>query len=168
MPDDSKVMKWGVTLAVLIIVVRIVLEQARVPDSVSNIFGVAWLYILLPILFALGIRARNAVHPYRSLLKAVFLFAVYTRVMVMLTYMLAYAFQWQAMRFKYPGGNVGGNVGLTTGLFVIPLRNVFIWVVIAIIVGMITGSVALLLRRGTVPSIPSGDPGHYPPSSGDQ
>jgi len=156
MPNDSKVMRWSLILAAVIIVVRIVLEQMGAPDSVNNIFGVAWLYILLPVLFALGIRAHNAANPFRSLLKDVFLFALCTRVMVMVTYMLAWAFQWKPVRFAYPGGTVGENVGVLSGLFLIPLRNLLIWIVMVTVLGMIIGSITLLLKRkGSAPA-PSG------------
>ena len=152
--SDSKVMRWGVIIAAAIIVLRIVLEQAGVPYSIDNIAGVAWLYLILPVLFALAIRAQGSVSPYRNLLKDVFFFAIYTRVMVMVTYMLAYAFQWKAPRFAYPGGNVGDNVGVWTGIFGIPLRNVLIWVVMATVIGMIIGSITLLLKRkASVPAV---------------
>jgi hypothetical protein len=147
MADDSKVLRWGVIIAAAIIVVRIVLEQAGVPNSIDKIFGVAWLYFIFPILFAFGIRARGEASPYKRLLIDILLFAVYTRVMVMITYMLAYIFNWSAPRFIYPGGNVGGNVGIWNGIFLIPLRNVFIWVVMIIIIGMIIGSITILLKR---------------------
>jgi hypothetical protein len=153
MPDDSKVMRWGIILAAAIIVMRIALEQIGASDKVNNIFGVAWLYFLFPVLFALGIRARNAVSPFKSLLKDVSLFALCTRAMVMITYILAYVFRWPARRFAYPGGNVGENVGVWTGLILIPLRNVLIWVVMATIIGMIIGSITLLLKRkGSAPA----------------
>jgi hypothetical protein len=146
MPDDSKWMRWGLILAVVIIVLRIVLEQAGASEKVSFVFGVAWLYALLPILFALGIRARNTVHPFKSLLKDILLFVICTRVMVMITYMLAYIFSWKPSRFAYPGGTVGENVGVWAGLLLIPLRNFLIWIVMATVLGMITGGVTLLLK----------------------
>lgn len=148
MSNDRKLMQVGVVLAALIIVVRIVLEQAGAPQTVNNILGVAWLYFLFPVLFAAAIRARQYDSPYKVLLKDVVLFAVYTRLMVMVTYMLAYFLKWKAPRFAATmGGNVGGNVSLWTGLLFIPVRNVLIWVVFAAIVGMIIGSVTLLLNR---------------------
>jgi hypothetical protein len=147
MPDDSKVLRWGTILAAVIIVARIALERAGVTDAINNIFGVAWLYFIMPVLFALGIRARNAVHPFRSLLKDVLLFAVYTRLMVMVTYMLAYVFQWNPVRFKYPAGTVGQNVSVWEGIVVIPARNVLIWVAIACVLGAVIGSITLLLKR---------------------
>ena len=147
MSNDSKVMRWGVIIATAIIIVRIVLEQLGSPARINNIFGVAWLYFILPILFAIAIRAQNGATPYRSLLKDILLFAVYTRLMVMITYVLAYIFSWKSRRFAYPGGNVGENVGIWTGILLIPLRNFFIWIVMATIIGMILGFITLLLKR---------------------
>lgn len=147
MPDDSKVMRWGLVLAAAMIAVRIALEQTGALETLSFIFGVAWLYFILPVLFALGIRARNAAGPFKSLLKNVVLFALCTRVMVMITYMLAYVFGWKQSRFAYPGGTVGDNVGLWEGLLWIPLRNLIIWIAIATVLGMIVGSITLFLKR---------------------
>ncbi len=145
--DDSKVMRWGLVIAAAIIIARIILEQAGAPETVNLIFGVAWLYFIWPVLFAAGIRTRNEQRPYRRLLKDVFLFLLYTRLMVMFTYMLAYVFRWSSPRFKYPGGNVGENVDLWTGLLLIPLRNLLLWIVTAGVIGMIIGSLTLLLTR---------------------
>ena len=148
MSDDRKVMRIGVVIAAIIIVARIVLEQIGASQMINNIFGVAWLYFILPVLFALAIRAKEYASPYKTLLKDVVLFAVYTRVMVMVTYMAAYFLRWNAPRFALSmGGNVGDNVSLLSGLLFIPVRNALIWVVAATIVGMIIGSVTLLLNR---------------------
>ena len=147
MPDDSKLMKWGVLIAAGIIIIRIFLEQVGAPEGLAFLLGVAWLYFILPVLFALCIRAKNAASPFSRLFKDVVLFAVYTRLMVMATYMLAYVFSWPAQRFAYPGGNVGGNVGFWTGILFIPVRNLAIWIVMATIIGMILGSITLLLRH---------------------
>jgi hypothetical protein len=146
--EEKTVMKTGLIIALAVIVVRIVLEQAGAPQAADNIFGVAWLYFVLPVFFGLSIAARGAGKPYRSLLTDVFLFGVYTRVMVMVTYMLAYLFRWQAPRFLTTmGGNVGENVSFVNGFFVIPVRNALIWVVFATLVGMIIGGVTILVRR---------------------
>jgi hypothetical protein len=147
MSGETKLMKWGILLAAAIIVLRIALEQFGAPDSVCKVFGVAWLYFLFPVLFAIQIRAQKDSRPFRRLLKNVILFAFYTRVMVMITYMMAYAFKWTSPRFIYPGGNVGPNVDALTGILLIPLRNILIWVVLATILGMIIGSITLLVKR---------------------
>jgi hypothetical protein len=147
MSKDSKIMRWGVIVAVAIIVFRIILEQSGSPERINNVFGVAWLYFILPILFAIAIRVQNDARPYLRLLKDIVLFAVYTRAMVMITYMLAYILSWKAPRFAYPGGTVGEHVSVWSGILLIPLRNVLAWVVTVTIIGMILGSITLLLKR---------------------
>jgi hypothetical protein len=147
MPDESKIMRWGLLLAAAVIVLRIVLEQAGAHEKLSFFCGVAWLYFAFPILFALSIRSHNAAGPFKSLLKDVLLFVLCTRVMVMITYVLAYVYSWKPSRFAYPGGTVGENVSVWTGILFIPLRNLLIWIVMATILGMIIGSITLLLKR---------------------
>ncbi|MBP1600223.1 MAG: hypothetical protein H6Q06_374, partial [Acidobacteria bacterium] len=100
-------MKAGVLVAACLIVVRIILEQSGAPESVNNIFGVAWLYLVFPVLFALRIAASGEPGPFKALFKTLLLFGVYTRLMVMASYMLAFLFKWQAPRFSL---KMGGNV----------------------------------------------------------
>ena len=141
-------MKTGVIVAAVIIVVRIILEQQGSPEFINNIFGVAWLYLILPILFALRILARGNTGPFKALLRDVFLFALYTRLMVMFTYMLAYFLKWKAPRFSTSmGGNVGDDVSLMMGVLVFPARNAVIWVLFAVAIGMILGGIILWLKR---------------------
>jgi hypothetical protein len=147
MPDESKVMRLGLILAAVVIVLRIVLEQAGAPEKLSFFCGVAWLFFIFPVLFALSIRAHNVASPFKSLLKDVLLFVLCTRVMVMITYMLAYIFSWKASRFAFPAGTVGENVSVWAGMLFIPLRLLLIWTVMATILGMIIGSITLLLKR---------------------
>ena len=76
------------------------------------------------------------------------LFGIYTRLMVMLTYMAAYRFSWPAPRFSgNMGGNVGPNISPVQGYLIIPGRNALIWIVMAMVVGMIIGGITLWLRR---------------------
>jgi hypothetical protein len=148
MTNSRSVMKIGVIIAAILIVVRIALEQAGAPESINNIFGVAWLYFVFPIFFAWSVAARCETGRYKALLKDVLLFAVYTRVMVMVTYALAYFLRWRAPRFSSAmGGTVGENVSLLSGVVIIPVRNALIWVLAATIIGMIIGSVILLIKR---------------------
>jgi hypothetical protein len=145
-------MKAGVLVAACIIVVRIILEQFGAPESVNNIFGVAWLYLVFPVLFALRIAASGEAGPFKALFKALLLFGVYTRLMVMASYMLAFLFQWQAPRFSLKmGGNVGPDVSALQGLLVIPARNALIWIVMATVLGMIIGGIILFRKRKPAP-----------------
>ncbi len=144
----DSLMKTGVILAAAIIVVRIVLEQIGSPESINNIFGVAWLYFIFPALFALRISKAGMPGPFKALLMDILLFGVYTRLMVMVTYMAAYLLKWQAPRFSLSmGGNVGPDVSAVQGLLVIPARNALIWVLFILVVGMIIGSITLLVRK---------------------
>lgn len=151
MPNDQStqaLLKSGTVVAAVIIVVRIILEQFGAPEMINNIFGVAWLYLMMAVLFALRLARAGAPSPYKALLKYVVLFGVYTRILVMLTYMAAYRFNWQAPRFSGKmGGNVGPDISPLQGYLIIPLRNALIWIVMATIVGMIIGGITLRLCR---------------------
>jgi hypothetical protein len=150
----GSLIKAGVIAAACIIVVRIILEQLGSPESVNNIFGVAWLYLVFPVLFALRIAASGEPGPFKALFKALLLFGVFTRLMVMATYMMAYLLKWQAPRFSMKmGGNVGPDVGMLQGLLLVPVRNALIWIVTATVVGMIIGGAILFAKRkGTPPA----------------
>ena len=142
-------------VAAAILVVRILLEQVGAPSGVNAVFGVAWLYLVLPFYFASRIAGSSEPRPYLALFKNVGLFALATRVLVMPTYWLAYALSWTAPRFSLEGGGVVGE-GVTPlmGYVVIPLRNLAIWTVVATLAGMILGGIALAVmrRRTAVPS----------------
>jgi hypothetical protein len=141
-------MRIGLILAVVIIVIRIGLEQMGSPEAINNIFGVAWLYLILPVLFAWRIAAVYDAHRFKALFKDVLLFALCTRLMVLVTYMLAYLFQWDAPRFSSKmGGNVGGDTTPFVGLVLIPVRNAVFWILMATVVGMIIGGITLWLRK---------------------
>lgn len=144
----SGLMKAGLLIAAAVIVVRIALEQAGAPRSVNMIFGVAWLYFIMPVLFALRIGGSGVRRPFLALLKDLLLFAVYTRLMVLVTYVAAYAFRWQAPRFQADqGGNVGADIDAVQGMLVIPLRNAAAWVLFVTILGVIIGGITLKIRK---------------------
>ena len=142
------IMKIGLLVAAVIIVVRIVLEQLGSPGVINFIFGVAWLYFVIPVLFALRLRTAGDAGPFKALVKNLALFAVYTRLMVMVTYWAAYQYQWQAPRFSAAeGGNVGPDVSPLQGFLIIPVRNALILVVLVIVLGMIIGGITLTLKK---------------------
>ncbi len=141
-------MKAGVLIAAAIIVVRIILEQLGTPEMINNIFGVTWLYLIMPVLFALRLLKSGETSPYKALFKNVTLFGIYTRLMVMVTYMAAYQFGWAAPRFgSKMGGNVGPDITPLQGYLIIPGRNLLVWVVIVAVIGMVIGGITLRFRR---------------------
>jgi len=148
MVEDRKLLRNGLIIAAIVIVVRIVLEQIGAPEPVNMVFGVAWLYLIMPVLFGWSIASTHTAGRYKALFKDVFLFALYTRLMVAVTYMLAYLFRWSAPRFaESNGGPVGENISLLRGILLIPVLNAVTWIITATIVGMILGSIVLLLKR---------------------
>ena len=149
----GSLMKIGLLLAAVIIIVRITLELLGAPEWLNAIFGVAWLYFIFPVLFALRIRAVGEANPLLELIKCLLLFGLYTRLMVMVTYMLAYELQWKALRFSVKGGgNVGPDVSALQGLLFIPARNAIIWIVAVIVIGVIIGGVTFLIRKKPSPA----------------
>lgn len=151
MSQNSKsMMRIPLIIAAAVVIIRIVLEQAGAPNSINSIFGVAWLYFLVPVYFAMQISQFDSPSPYKSLFGALGLYAIYTRLMVLPTYSLAWWLNWQAPRFQLQqGGVVGEGVSALQGLLVIPLRNAAIWIISAVIIGMIIGSVTLAIKRKT-------------------
>lgn len=149
MAEGTKgMLKVPLIIAAVVIVSRIVLELVGSPESVNQIFGVAWLHLLFPIYFGFRIASAGVAKPFMALLKSLLAFNVYTRLMVLPTYWLAYALQWKAVRFSFEGGgNVGPDVTPLAGWVGIPLRNFIAWVIATTIMGMIIGGVTLLIRR---------------------
>ena len=149
MTESTKgMMKWWLIIAAIVIIVRVILEQIGAPEPVNNIFGVAWLYFIVPFYFAVRIDKSGEPKPYRALFKNLLLYSIYTRLMVMPTYWLAYAFQWAAPRFSLDmGGVVGEGVTALQGYLSVPVRNAIVWIIFVVIQGMILGGLTLLIRR---------------------
>ena len=141
-------LKWPLLIAAGLVVVRVFSEQLGAPESINFVFGVVWLYFIVPFYFVSAIVRNGNTRPYLDLLKSLFVFSLFTRLMVLPTYWLAYAFQWPAMRFRLDaGGVVGEGVTPLQGYLVYPLLNGLSWVPVAIILGMILGGTALYVRR---------------------
>ncbi|MCA9735901.1 hypothetical protein KC799_27430 [candidate division KSB1 bacterium] len=144
----NSMMKIPLIVAAAVIIIRIILEHVGSPEAVNAVFGVAWLYFIIPVLFALQISKSGDSSPYKSLFISLLLFAVYTRLMVFVTYMLAWWQQWQAPRFSLAqGGVVGEDVSAMQGLFIIPLRNAVFWIIFATLIGMLVGWITILIHK---------------------
>ena len=95
-PDTGNRLKWPLIVAAIVVVLRIVLEQLGAPDSINNLLGVAWLHFLVPFYLAYRIQSSQSDQPYRALFKDLVLYTLYTRLMVLVTYWMAYLWQWQS------------------------------------------------------------------------
>ena len=111
MTDMKSTLKIPLLIAALLVVGRVVLERLGAPDTVNQLFGVAWLYFLVPFYFASRIAKANEPRPFVSLLKTLAVYALITRIMIAPTYWAAYAFSWPEARFSIDqGGVVGGGM----------------------------------------------------------
>ena len=145
--DAGNRLKWPLIVAAILVLLRIVLEQLGAPDSINNLLGVAWLHFLVPFYLAYQIQTYGSARPYRALFKDLFLYTLYTRLMVLVTYWMAYLWQWQSPRFLTAGGgNVGEGIAPFQGYLVIPVRNLVVWIVMAMVIGMVLGSILLLIK----------------------
>ena len=139
--------KTPLILAAVIIVARLALEGVGAPGMITLVVGVTWLHFLVPIYFGLRIAGAGGSNPFKDLFLAIFFFTLYTRLMVMVTYILAYPLGLSATRFSVDGGGGVGAESAVQGMLIIPGRNLLLTVVVIPIIGMILGSITLLIKR---------------------
>ena len=142
-------LKWPLIIAAIVVVVRVVLEQAGAPDRLNNLFSVVVLYVLVfPLYFAVRIANSGVARPYRTLLKTTALYTALARSMVIPTYWLAYYFQWTAPRFSVAqGGNVGEGVTPLFAYILIPLGAALAWILASLVIGGGLGSIVIAVKR---------------------
>jgi hypothetical protein len=142
-------LKGPLIIAAILVIGRVILEQAGAPGWLNNVFSVVILYILIaPLYFAFRIANSGIDRPYRALFKNIALFTALARAMVIPTYWLAYYFQWTAPRFSVAlGGNVGPNVTPLMGYVGIPLMAAIAWILFSLILGGGLGSMVIRMKR---------------------
>lgn len=143
------ILKWPLIIAAIVVVLRVVLEQASAPGAVTNLFSVVFLYLLIcPIYFAVRIVNTALARPYRTLIKTTALYTTLARAMVIPTYWLAYIYQWPAPRFSQAAGGVVGE-GITPifAYLLIPFGALLLWVILSIVIGGGAGSAIIALKR---------------------
>ena len=138
------ILKWPLISAAVATILRVVVEQAGAPDSVSNFVSVVALHlVIVPLYFAYKIGKSGITNPYITQLKLVVIYAVLTRAMILPTYWLARFYGWSQSRFA----------GLADsppfiGLVAIPFATAGFWIVASTIFGTAIGcAVIALLRR---------------------
>ena len=136
--------KAPLILTLVVIVVRILLEEMGAPSSLSSIFGVAWLAFLIAIYFAVGLAGSGEAHPYKALIKLIVLYGVCSRLMVAVSYSLAYVFGWSASRF---GLQDSEGVSALQGILLTPAFNLLPGLIMAIGAGLLVGPAVLAIRR---------------------
>jgi len=142
-------LKGPLIIAAILVVGRVISEQAGAPGWLNNLFSVVILYVFIaPLYFAFRIANSVVERPYRTLFKKTALFTALARSMVIPTYWLAYHYQWTAPRFSVAeNGNVGPNVTPLMGYVGIPLGAAIVWILISLIVGGGLGSIVIKMKR---------------------
>ena len=142
-------LKWPLIVAALIVVLRVGVERAGVPDSVDNLLSVAALHtVLVPLYFAIQIVRHGIPRPYVTLFKLVTVYVVLVRLMVIPTYWLARIYEWTQPRFY---GLWGPDVDAFTGYVVVPFLTAASWIVGSIVFGGIIGSIVIAIGKGRRP-----------------
>ena len=141
-------LKWPLIVAAMIVVIRVILEESGAPPFLSNVLGVSWLYLLMPVYFALRVAMDTPPRPYIRLFQLSALFVFFSRLMIMVTYSLAYVFNWSARRFSVEGGGVvGEGISALEGVVLIPVQSLAIGAVFGFIPALVIGSIVLAIRR---------------------
>jgi hypothetical protein len=139
------ILKWPLIIAAMIVVLRVVVERAGAPVTVSNMLSVVALHLLIgPLYFAIRIGRSRVERPYWMLIKLVAIYVVLTRSMIILTYWLARIFEWQEPRF---GGLFGPGVTPFTGFIAIPFLTAGMWIAASLVVGGAIGTIVVAVLR---------------------
>ncbi len=149
--DLINLIKIPILIALAVTVVRATVEAFGAPAAVSTILGVAWLHMLFPVYFAMKILQLGFEKPFITLIKTTVMWAVPVRVAVAITYVLAYVYQIDSVRFQTASlGPVGEGVTPLEGYLLLPLLNFGSWMIGAVILGAITGGITLIVKRRSV------------------
>jgi hypothetical protein len=139
------ILKWPLIIAAVIVVLRVVVERAGAPVSVSNMLSVVALHTLLvPLYVAIRIGLSRVPRPYWMLIKLVAIYVVLTRAMIVLTYWLARIYRWQAPRFT---GLFGPDVTPFRGFIAVPFLTAGLWIAVSLVVGGTIGTIVVVVLR---------------------
>jgi hypothetical protein len=137
------ILKWPLIIAAVVVILRVVVEQAGAPDTVANLFSVVALHLLIvPVYLAIRIAKSGVARPYVTLLKLVALYVVLTRAMVLPTYWLARIYEWPQPRFF---GLYGEGVTPFVGYIAVPVGTAIVWIVASVIFGGIVGAIIIAI-----------------------
>jgi hypothetical protein len=154
------ILKWPLIIAAVVVVLRVLVEQAGAPDAIANLLSVVALHFVIgPVYFAIRIAKSQAPRPYTTLFKLITLYVVLTRAMVLPTYWLARVYQWPQQRFS---GLAGPDVTPFTGYVAIPFSTAAIWIFLSVIVGGVLGSLIIAIMNRAVRPVATSyrAPGH--------
>ena len=137
------ILKWPLIVAAVVIVLRIIVERAGAPRSVSNLFSVVALHtVIVPIYIAVCLGKSDRPHLYGTLFKLILAYVLLTRAMLLVVYWLARIFRWQEARFS----GLSDSSPLI-GFIAIPFATAAFWIVATLVVGGTIGSIILAIMN---------------------
>jgi len=138
-----RLLKWPLIVAALVVVARVLTEQAGLPDSVNNILSAVALHaVIAPVYFAIRIATGGIPKPYLAQFMLTGIYVVLVRAMLLPTYWLARLYEWPQPRF---GGLVGSSPFI--GYVALPLGTAAFWILASLIFGGILGSLIIAVGR---------------------
>jgi hypothetical protein len=138
----KSMLKWPLIIAAFVVVMRVIVERAGVPESISNLFSAVALHLVIaPFYFSVRIGLSALSRPYVTLIKLVTSFVILTRAMVIPTYWLAHILGWQQGRF----GGLGADTAPFAAYITIPFGTAALWIVMSVIVGSVLGCIVIAL-----------------------
>ncbi|TDI44772.1 MAG: hypothetical protein E2P02_08845 [Acidobacteria bacterium] len=140
--------KRALAVAAGVVFVRLILEETGAPSWLVSVFGVTWLYLLVPFYFAIKVARSSETRPYVTLAKMSGSFVLVAASMVGVTYSLSSLFGFSAYRFTVEGGGVIGE-GITPvqGYIVMPLSNFGLVALIGLVAAAVIGPIVLWMFR---------------------
>jgi hypothetical protein len=135
-------LKWPLIIAAIVVVLRVIVERAGVPEAVSNVFSVVALHLVIaPLYFAIRIGWSAMSRPYLTLVKLVTSFVILARAMVIPTYWLAHILGWEQRRF----GGLGAGTAPFAAYVTIPFGTAAMWIAASVIFGSALGCIVIAL-----------------------
>jgi len=139
----KEILKWPLIVAAIVVVLRVIVERAGAPATVSNMLSAAALTTVLgPLYFALQIGLARKPRPYLMLTRLIFIYAVCARAMVLPTYWAARIFNWTESRFA----GVDAPSPLV-GFIALPLITAAFWIAASMVTGSVIGFITLAIVR---------------------
>jgi hypothetical protein len=143
------ILRWPLIVAAVVVVLRVLLERAGAPATVTNLFSVVALHLVIaPVYFGIRVGLSGQPRPYLTLITLVASFVVMTRAMIIPIYWLAHIQGWEQQRF----GGLGPDTPPFIAYFTIPFGTAALWIVATLVIGNVLGSVAVAITSRINPA----------------
>lgn len=143
------ILRWPLIIAAIVVVLRVVLELAGAPNTVTRLLSAVALHLVIaPVYFGIRLGLSGQPRPYRTLIMLVASFVVIARAMIIPVYWLAHIEGWEQQRF----GGLGPDTPPFIAYFTIPFATAAFWIAASLVIGNALGSVALAITSRMSPA----------------